>query len=424
MPCSSALRRRPVRSRIAPYQRLFAGPGTRAFTAGSMLARLPMGMLTVSAVIMIASTRGSYALAGAVSAAGLAATGVVGPLTARLVDRYGQSRIALPATLIAAAGAVSLAACVRFGAPDWTLFASYAATATTPNTGGMSRARWAHLCRSDPTSRHTANSFEQAADELCFMAGPPLAAVLCTQLFPESGTLTGAGLLLLGMLIFLRQRGTEPPVQARAVTGPPSPLRLRALLPLLVTFLCIGAVFGSMEVATIAFADGRGQQAAAGVVLAFHATGSAVAGLLIGTVRPPSGPLIRRFALCVCVMAVLALVSFAAASAGSLPLLAGALLVAGMGAAPAMVTGMTLIQETVPAARLNEGMTWAVTALLSGIAGGSAAAGWAAEHLPGQAAFTVPPAAAALAAAAASSAALRSKWSERPARPSPVPSQR
>jgi len=411
-PAARSPRPRSVPGRLAPYARLFAMPGTRAFTAGNLLARLPMGMFTVSAVIMIASTRGSYALAGAVTATGLAATGVVGPLTARLVDRHGQARIALPATLIAVTGALSLAACVRFGAPDWTLFASYAATATTPNTGGMSRARWAHIFRTDPAARHTANSFEQAADELCFMTGPPLAALLCTQLFPESGTLTGAVLLLLGMLIFTGQRSTEPPVaRTAAVDGAPR-LQLRAMLHLLVAFLCTGAVFGSMEVATIAFADGRGQQVAAGVVLACQALGSAAAGLLIGTLRPPAGPVTRRFSLCVCAMAALALLPLAAASTGSLLLLGAALLVAGMGTAPTMVTGMTLIQETVSSARLNEGMTLAVTALLSGIAAGSAAGGWVAEHLPLPAAFTVPPAAAVLAAAAASSVVVRSGWSK------------
>lgn len=405
--------------RLAPYARLFTVPGARAFTAGNLLARLPMGMLSVSAVIMIATTRGSYALAGAVTATGLAATGVVGPLTARLIDRHGQARIALPATLVAVAGAVSLAACVRFGAPDWMLFASYAATATTPNTGGMSRARWAHLFRTDPAARHTANSFEQAADELCFMAGPPLAAVLCTQLFAEAGTLVGAALLLLGMLIFTGQRSTEPPVAARTTGHAVPPLRLRALLPLLVAFLCTGGVFGAMEVATIAFADGQGQQAAAGVVLACQAMGSAAAGLFMGTVRPPATPLTRRFALCVGAVAVLALLPLTAAATGSLAVLAVALLVAGMGTAPAMVTGMTLIQETVPAARLNEGMTCAVTALLSGIAAGSAAGGWVAEHarhLSWPAAFTVPPTAAALAAIAAFSALGLAEWRARQGR--------
>src|SRR4051812_29848157 len=151
-----------------PSRRLFTRSGPRAFTTGSLIARLPMGMFSVSAVIMIAGSRGSYALAGAVTATGLAATALVAPWTARLVDRYGQARTAVPATALAALGSLALLLCVRFGAPDWTLFAAYAATASTPNTGGMSRARWAHLHKGDAAALHTANSFEQAADELCF----------------------------------------------------------------------------------------------------------------------------------------------------------------------------------------------------------------------------------------------------------------
>jgi len=292
---------------LAPYVRLFAAPGTRAFTAGNLLARLPMGMFTVSAVIMIAGTRGSYALAGAVTATGLAATGLVGPLTARLVDRHGQARTAVPATALAVCGSLSLVACVRYGAPDWTLFASYAATATTPNTGGMARARWAYLHRADPALRHTANSFEQAADELCFMTGPVLAAFLCTAFFREAGTLAGAVLLLVGMLLFTGQRRTEPPVARAAAARAVPPLGLGGLFPLLLTFLCTGAVFGSLEVVTVAFADERGQQAAAGAVLACQAAGSAAAGLAWGALRPSDGPLLRRFARCVGAMAVLSL---------------------------------------------------------------------------------------------------------------------
>jgi MFS family permease len=208
------------------------------------------------------------------------------------------------------------------------------------------------------------------------------------------------------MLLFTAQRRTEPPVEPTGIARTVPALQLRAMLPLLTTFLCTGAVFGSMEVATIAFADELGQQAAAGAVLACQAAGSAAAGLALGTLRPPTQQLHRRLALCVCVMAVLALLPPAAAATGTLAVLAVALLVAGMGTAPTMVTGMTLIQETVPAARLNEGMTWAVTALLCGIATGSAAGGWAAEHLPVPAAFAVPPVAAVLAAATASSASL------------------
>ncbi|MFW6693437.1 MFS transporter [Streptomyces sp. MAR4 CNX-425] len=415
-------RRRPVAAALAPYRRLFAVPGARAFTAGNLVARLPMGMFSVSAVIMIAERYGSYALAGAVPAAGLAATAVVGPLTARLVDRRGQARIAVPAAAIAAAGSLTLALCVHLRAPAWTLFAAYVLTATTPNTGGMSRARWAHAFRGpaagNAAARHTANSFEQAADELCFMTGPVLAALLCTAAFPEAGTVTGAALLMGGILLFAAQRATEPPPRPRAPgERTRSPLRARGFPMLVAAFGCAGAVFGSMEVVTIAYADRLGRPAAAGGILALLAAGSCVAGLVYGTRRPPAeaeapvadapaaapaaGP---RFLRCAAAMAALMLLPLLAAATGRLALLAAALLLAGMATAPTMITGMSLVQSRTPAGRLNEGMTLAVTALLAGIAAGSATGGWAADSWAAAtpaAAYAVPLAAAAAAALAA-----------------------
>ncbi|MFJ8940793.1 MFS transporter [Streptomyces sp. NPDC102365] len=375
-----------------PYRRLFAIPGARAFTIGNLIARLPMGMFSVSAVIMIAGTRGSYALAGAVTATGLAATAVVAPWTARLVDRHGQARIAVPATAVAALGSLALLLCVRLGAPDWTLFAAYAATATTPNTGGMSRARWAHLLEGDPVRLHTANSFEQAVDELCFMFGPVLAALLCGALFPEAGTLVAVVLLLTGVLVFSAQRSTEPPARGRTDAGSASPLRAPGIPPLLVGFLATGAVFGSMEVVTIAFADAQGHRAAAGVVLALQAAGSCAAGLLYGVLRL-GGSVERRFLLSVGAMVPLMCLPLVAATLGSgggLVTLGVALLLAGMATAPTMVTGMTLLQHRTPVGRLNEGMTWAVTGLLGGIACGSALGGFVVERASAVAGYGVP----------------------------------
>ncbi|MFJ9035479.1 MFS transporter [Streptomyces sp. NPDC102406] len=371
------------------YARLFALPGARAFTLGNLIARFPQGMFSISAVIMISGTRGSYALAGAVTATGLVANALVGPWTARLVDRHGQARVAVPATVISACGSLALLLCVRFGAPDWTLFAAYLASAATPNTGGMSRARWAHLLKGDADALHTANSFEQAADELCYMLGPVVAAFLCGTLFPEAGTLVSVVLMMTGVLIFAAQRATEPPPHARAETTK-TPLRARGMPPLLIAFLATGAIFGSLEVVTVAFADAQGHKVWAGGILALQAAGSCAAGLVHGATRP-LGPADRRHPVCVAAMAVLmTLPLLAAALTGSLLALGGALLIAGMATAPTMVTGMTLVQERTPAGRLNEGMTLAVTGLLGGIASGSAAGGAAVEHWGPTAAYTVP----------------------------------
>ncbi|GHC71283.1 MFS transporter [Streptomyces cinnamoneus] len=380
----------------SPYTALFAVPGAAAFTAWNVLARLPMGMFGVSAVLMISAARGSYALAGAVTATGLAATAVVGPWTARMVDRYGQARVAVPAASVGVLGSLGLVVCVRYDAPAWTLFAAYAATATTPNTGGMSRARWAHLFRDDAAARHTANSFEQAVDEACFMLGPVLAAFLCTTFFPEAGTLVGACMFLTGTVLFAAQRRTEPPLSPRPSSSG-SLLRGNAALALLLAvFVCTGALFGSLEVATIGFADEQGHRGAAGAVLALQAAGSCAAGLLYGLARP-AGPAGERFRRCLALMAALALLPLVVAGTGSLLALAGALLVAGMATAPTMVTGMGLVQSTTPPDRLNEGMTLAVTGLLAGIAAGSAAGGWSVEHLGAAVGFVVPATAASLA---------------------------
>ncbi|MGW6570296.1 MFS transporter [Streptomyces sp. NPDC054975] len=388
-PGPRATRPHTLEPRVGSYRRLFAVPGARAFTLGNLVARLPMGMFGVSAVIMIAGAYGSYALAGAVIATGMAATAVVAPWTARLVDRHGQARVAVPATALAALGSLALLWCVHQRAPVWTLFVAYAATATSPNTGGMSRARWAHLHRNDPAALHTANAFEQAVDELCFMLGPVVAAFLCAALFPEAGTLVGAVLLLTGVLLFAAQRATEPPVAPRSATAPGSLLRVPGAAALLGVFLTTGAVFGAMEVVTLAHIDGP----LAGPVLALQAAGSCAAGLAYGR----RGRAVR-LRTCLAAMTCLMTLPFLGASTGSLLALAAGLLLAGMAIAPTMVTGMALVQRLTPPGRLNEGMTLAVTALLAGIAVGSATGGWAAEAAPSTAyAFLVPAAAAALA---------------------------
>jgi predicted MFS family arabinose efflux permease len=262
----------------------------------------------------------------------------------------------------------------------------------------MSRARWRHLFREDPAAVHTANSFEQAADELCFMLGPVLAAFLCGALFPEAGTLVAAVLLAAGVLVFAAQRATEPP-PAGAGTRGRSPLRSRGMPVLLLTLAATGAVFGAMEVVTLAYAEARGHRSVAGVILGLQAAGSGAAGLAYGALRSAGrGSAERRLPWCLLAMTgLMALPGLSVWASGSLVLLALALLCAGTGTAPTMVTAMTLVQRRSPEGRLNEGMSLAVTALLTGIAAGSATGGSVVEHLSPRAGYVVPAGAAALA---------------------------
>ncbi|CAM5695048.1 MFS transporter OS=Streptomyces alboniger OX=132473 GN=CP975_13410 PE=4 SV=1 [Streptomyces alboniger] len=229
------------------------------------------------------------------------------------------------------------------------------------------------------------------------MLGPVLAAFLCGALFPQAGTLIGVVLLVTGVLLFAARRATEPPPRGRtdSAAGTRSPLRARGMPALLVVFLATGAVFGSLEVVTIAFADARGSKTAAGVVLALQAAGSCVAGLVYGAARPRGPLVLRRHLLCGAAMAALMTLPLLAVTVtDSLIALSAALLVAGMATAPTMVTGMTLVQRRTPEGRLNEGMTLAVTGLLGGIACGAAAGGAAVERVGPAAGYWVPVAAA------------------------------
>ncbi|MFD5467646.1 MFS transporter [Kitasatospora sp. NPDC127059] len=389
----------PPRALLASYRRLFAAPGAIAFTLAGLLGRLALSMNGVSLVVLLAERRGSYALAGTVSAAGLA-TGAIGmPLLGRLVDRYGQSRVAVPAALYNAVPLAALLLCVRLGAPDWTLYACWAACAAAPNLGGMARARWAHLHRDDPAARHLANSFEQALDELCFMAGPVLAMLLCTTLAPEAGLLTAGTLGTTGALLFAAQRRTEPPLPARTPAGlrHGSPLRAPGLRVLALTFLATGMVFGATEITTVAYTDALGHRAAAGPLLALVAAGSCVAGLAFGLLTPRRAPGVR-FLLGAAAMAGVLLLPLAAGLGGAvLPALGAALFAAGTATAPTMVTGMTLVQELLPQRQFNEGMAVAVSGIVVGISAGAALAGTLAEHTAPGTGYALPAGAAALA---------------------------
>ncbi len=187
---------------------------------------------------------------------------------------------------------------MRYGAPAWTLFAAYTATATTPNTGGMARARWAHLLKGDADALHTANSFEQATDELCFMLGPVLARRSCApRCSRRRARSVGVVLLVTGMLLLTARRSTEPR---------PARVRRRRLLPGAGHPVAARGVPGDGRgvrrhggVVTIAFADAQGQpRGGRGGLLALQAAGSCAAGLLYGAIKL-AGPAEYRLPWCV-----------------------------------------------------------------------------------------------------------------------------
>ncbi|MEU3828348.1 MFS transporter [Streptomyces sp. SID486] len=369
----------------SPYRALFAAPGTRAFSAAGFLGRMPLSMMGIGVVTMISQLTGRYGLAGALSATIALSAAALGPQISRLVDRHGQRRVLRPATLVALAAGAGLLLAAHFRWPDWVLFVCAAGIGAVPSLGAMIRARWAALYRGTP-ELHTAYSFESVVDEVCFIFGPIISIGLSTAWFPEAGPLLAACFLAVGVFWLTAQRATEPEPHPRGQSGGGSALRAVGLRVLVATFVATGAIFGAVDVVTVAFADERGHKGAASLVLALYAAGSCASGVVYGLLRFSGAPE-RRWLLGVAAMAVSMIPLLLV---GNLPLLAVALFVAGLSIAPTMITTMSLIEEHVPRAQLTEGMTWVSTGLAVGVALGSSAAGWVIDAAGARAGYGVP----------------------------------
>ena len=384
-----------ARTVFSPYARLFAVPGSLAFSFAGWLARLPMPMIGLGAVLLVARETGSYGLAGAVAGTLALAGSVVSPQWARAMDRRGQGVVLRSSMAAYLAFGVAFVVVVVAGAPQWLWFVLAALTgASGPNIGSMVRARWAHVL--DAEARQTAFAFESVVDEVVFVVGPPLVTLLATLLAPPVGILTGLLIGGVGGLWLSGQPATEPP--AHPLEAGSRSRWTAALSPTLfvvaVTYLAIGGVFGAMDVVVVGFAQAEGAPALAGVALAVYAGGSLVAGLVYGIVRLP-GTLAGRFVGCAVFFGLAAQTLLAV---GSLAVLVPAGFVAGLAIAPVLVAGMSLVESRVSRSALTEALAWTTTGLTLGFSAGSALAGSAVDAWGAEAAFGVPALAAGLAA--------------------------
>lgn len=194
-----------------PYRDIFRAPGAKGFSAAGFIARLPMSMTGIGIVTMVSELRGEYGLAGAVVATFAIATALIAPQISRVVDRYGQGRILVPATAVSVVSLGALLLCARYDAPSWTLFVCAIPAGCMPSMGAMVRARWLVLYRGSP-HLHTAFSFESVVDELCYIVGPIISVQLSVSAFPEAGPLAAMVFFTIGILLFSTQRRTEPPL--------------------------------------------------------------------------------------------------------------------------------------------------------------------------------------------------------------------
>lgn len=370
------------------YGRLLRTHGAWTFLLPGFAARQPFAMLTLSIVLLVQHTTGSYGTAGAVAAVTGVAMALFAPYSGRLADRHGQRAVLVPGVLVHTLSGLTLTSLALNGAPLWTLFAAAVATgASVPQVGPMVRARWGVRLGNSPLMT-TAAAFESVTDELTFVVGPLLATALCTVVDPAAGLVTEATLTLVGGMLFAAQRGTQPEV---ADHGHPrvkhaSAPRVPGVRVLIVVFLGIGSVFGGMQVSLASYTESIGEPGLNGVLYGVFAAGNMLSGLACGAVAWKTAPRQRL----VIGYVALAVTASALWTAHSVPLLAGLGLLVGVCVAPALITGYTLVDDLVPAGARTEAFTWLTGAVALGQATAVTVSGQLEDGLWAGAGFLVP----------------------------------
>ena len=372
----TALLTRPLR----PYAEIFQIPGAWRFSAAAVIGRMPMSMFGLGTVLLISAATGKYGVAGAVSAVGALGYAFTSPRIARLADSRGQRRVLLPLLMVFAVATAALIAAVELGLPTWAFFVPGAiAGAAMPSLGAMVRARWSVLLTGSPRL-HAAFSFESVADELCFVIGPAAVTLLATEVSPASGVGVAALLCVLGTLWFAAQRGTEPVVvrpdpPREGRSGRPARVRGAAapgLVVLAPVYLLLGAMFVSIDLSTVAFAQHFGHKPLAGFILGTYALGSATGGLWYGS-RQWRAAVEKRFALTL-TLTVLGVATFWAQP--NLVTLTCGIYLCGLTIAPTLIAGFSLLEAQARPGRRTEAMSWLSSGISVGVAVGASVVGF------------------------------------------------
>jgi hypothetical protein len=358
------------------YLAILRRPHARPLLLASLLGRLSSSTGPLGLVLYVQHATGSFASAGAASAAVALASGLLAPVRGRLVDRYGQRRCLPPLAAVFAASLGGLVAVAGPGPPRVAATVALAAVAgaAAPPLAASMRVLWVALVGRGPALQ-TAYALDAVLEELLFVVGPLLVALAVAAVHPAAGLLAAALAALAGTLGFVASpvSGAHRGRQAAATggTGWAGALRRPGMRTLALSLAGVGAAVGIWEIGLVGAARQAGAAEAAGLLLAVWGAASAAGGLWYGarTWQRSAG---RRY---LALLALLVVASLPMATT-TWPLALG-VLIAGVGLvlAPLESSAYVLAAELAPPGTLTESGTWLMTALNVTGAAGIAVAG-------------------------------------------------
>jgi MFS family permease len=339
-------------------------PGVARIISAQLLARFPSGMLSLAFLLHIERVHDSYGAAGLVLAATSVGQAVAGPLTSRWMGRWGM-RPVIALTLVICLASMLAIALVEMSIPLYMVVGLICGLSNPPIQPAV-RTIYPKMVNSKQLT--PLFSLDASAQEIIWVIGPVVTTFLAVQVSPVIAILTAAGFLVAGGAWFL----SSPEVGRVRIPRSKRALgkvltRKPVLLATIVGFFFIGAT-AAVEASVVAVYGHGGPEA--GIILAIWSVGSLAGGLAFGHI--PVGPwaLARRTLI---VFVGIAIAGFFL----DFWWLSFALLISGIGLAPALAVMFAIVSASVKFSDTAEAYGWVGTGQLIGAALGSAIAGFA-----------------------------------------------
>jgi MFS family permease len=375
------------------YRDLLRVPGLPPLMLAVSLGRLPYGMNLLAVILLLRAAGFDYAQVGVITAASGLSVGLAAPVMGRVIDRVGQTKVLLAAAAFTAvSGTVFVIAVLEGAGATLVTFLAFLTGLVVPPVSPSLRALLPGLVGRERLD--TAFALDALLLELVFVSGPLLAAGIATAISPEVAFLTGVALQAAGGL------GVAASPHSRAwrpAPREPGARRTGALagagIRVLVLALALTAVaLGVLEIAIAAFAEEHATRDDAGWLFALWSLGSLAGGLWYGARRWRLPPYARFLVVTAMLTAGLAPLPLA----GSMPVFAVLVIVAGLGLAPSTAAAYSLIGDLAPPGAVTESYSWQIVGYVAGSALGAWLAGVVVEHVSVAAALACAPLAAAL----------------------------
>ncbi len=375
------------------YRDLLRVPGVAPLMLAAFVGRMPYAMNVLAVILLLRAAGFDYADVGIVTAASGLSVGVAAPVLGRVIDRVGQTKVLLVASVFTAVSGTAFVVAVLEGAGTTLVTAlAFVAGLCVPPVSPSLRSLLPSLVGRERLD--TAFALDALLLELVFVTGPLLAAGIATTISPQVAFLTGitfqtAGGLGVAASPYSRAWRPEPREPGARRAGALGTAGIRVLV---LTLALTAVALGVLEIGIPAFAEEHATRDDAGWLFALLSVGSLAGGLWYGA-REWRLPPHLRFLV---VTAVLTLGLVPVPLAGSMGVFAVLVTVAGLGLAPSTAAAYSLIGDLAPAGAVTESYSWQIVGYVAGSAVGSWLAGVVVEQVSVTAALACAPLAAAL----------------------------